>query len=223
MSDRRDEQSSAVIAGDRDGDERLSAETERAYDATVERYGARWNVVDPLVDAKREFVAAAGPNALVADVGCGTGRDLAWFTREGHRAIGVDRSRRMLQFAAAVAPMAALVRADGRHLPFGPGVVDAWWACAVLLHLPPAGALGALTDAQRVTRNGGVGFVAVKQGSGAQLEPIDETEYRRYLCYWKPDDLDDLIRRAGWVIERAWTADDALGRQPWLSRMLRRA
>jgi ubiquinone/menaquinone biosynthesis C-methylase UbiE len=46
----------------------------------VERYGARWNVVDPLVDAKREFVATAGPNALVVDVGCGTGRDLAWFT-----------------------------------------------------------------------------------------------------------------------------------------------
>ena len=119
--------------------------------------------------------------------------------------------------------MAALVRADVRDLPFGPGVVDAWWACAVLLHLPPAGALGALTEAQRVTRNGGVGFVAVKQGSGAQLEPIDETEYRRYVCYWKPDDLDGLIRRAGWVIERAWTADDALGRQPWLSRMLRRS
>lgn len=63
----------------------------------------------------------------------------------------------------------------------------------------------------------------MKQGSGAQLEPIDETEYRRHLCYWKPLDLDDVIRRAGWVIERAWTADDALGRQPWLSRMLRRA
>ena len=110
MPDRR-EQSSAAIAGDRDGDERLSAETERAYDATVERYGARWNVVDPLVDAKREFVAAAGPSAVVADVGCGTGRDLAWFTGEGHRAIGVDRSRRMLQFAAAAAPTAALVRA----------------------------------------------------------------------------------------------------------------
>ena len=37
------------------------------------------------------------------------------------------------------------------------------------------------------------------------------------------DHLDDVIRRAGWVIERAWTADDALGRTPWLSRMLRRA
>ena len=55
-----------------------------------------------------------------------------------------------------------------------------------------------------------------------QSEAVDETEYRRYVCFWMPDDLDHVIRRAGWVIERAWNADDALGRQPWLSRMLRR-
>lgn len=222
MSDGRHESSAAAASGGRDGDPRLSAETERAYDVTAHRYAARWNAVDPLVEARREFIAAAGPRAVVADIGCGTGRDLAWFIREGHRAIGVDRSRGMLQVAATAAPTAALVRADARHLPFRSGVIDAWWACAVLLHLRSDGSAAALADARRVTRRGGVGFIAVKQGSGAQLKHVEGTEHRRFFRYWTSDDLDDLINRSGWETQRSWTADDALGREPWLSRLLRR-
>jgi SAM-dependent methyltransferase len=102
------------------------ADTERAYDATAQRYKARWHARDPLVDYKRRFAGIAGPTASLVDLGCGTGRDLAWFRRRGHGVVGIDRSQAMLQIARESVPGARLIRADIRRMPLGDGSVDGW-------------------------------------------------------------------------------------------------
>ena len=132
-----------------DRDERRLVElTQQAYDATADRYGARWNTADPMEEAKRRFLAVAGSPSAVVDLGCGTGRDLAWFADRGLHVVGIDRSPAMLAIAEKVAPTACLVQSDVRQLPLRSGSVDAWWACASLLHLPPAGMATALSEAR---------------------------------------------------------------------------
>jgi ubiquinone/menaquinone biosynthesis C-methylase UbiE len=198
------------------------AETERAYDATAQRYKARWHMCDPLVDDKERFAAVAGPAASFVDLGCGTGRDLAWFLRQGHDVVGVDRSQAMLRIAQESVPGARLIRADIRRLPLRDRSVDGWWACAVLLHLGPADVFRALREAHRITRPGGVGFVAVREGVGARFEAVDDTPYSRYFSYWQASALDEVLTHTGWDVDDARSAPDSRGRHPWLTRIVRR-
>jgi len=94
-----------------DGDERRLVElTQQACDATADRYAARWNAADPMVEANRRFLGLAGSPATVIDLGCGTGRDLAWFADRGLHAVGIDRSAAMLSIARRAAPRARLSR-----------------------------------------------------------------------------------------------------------------
>ena len=39
------------------------------------------------------------PNAISADIGCGTGRDTAWLNKKGYSIIGIDASKGMLEQA----------------------------------------------------------------------------------------------------------------------------
>ena len=69
---------------------------------------------------------ALGAGGRVADLGCGYGRHLAALVGQGvPRPIGVDRSALLLREAHRLAPLAQLVRADLRALPFGSGTLDA--------------------------------------------------------------------------------------------------
>lgn len=199
------------------------AETERAYDATAQRYKARWHTRDPLVEDKERFVAITGPGASLVDLGCGTGRDLAWFLRRGHHVVGVDRSKAMLRIAQESVPCARLIQADIRHLPLGDRCVDGWWALAVLLHLGPADVFRALREAHRITRPSGVGFIAVREGVGARFEPVDATSYHRYFSYWRAPALDEVLTQTGWDVHDAQNAVDSQGRGTWLIRVVRRA
>ena len=198
------------------------AETERAYDATAQRYKARWHTRDPIVQDKERFVAMAGASASFVDLGCGTGRDLAWFAQQGHRVVGIDRSQAMLQIAQESVPGARLIRADIRRLPLRDRSVDGWWASAVLLHLGPADVFRALREAHRIARPGGVGFIAVREGVGARFEPVDDTSYHRYFSYWQASALDEVLTQTGWDVHDARTTPDSQGRGTWLIRIARR-
>src|SRR5262245_40004876 len=63
--------------------------------------------------------------ARVLDVGCGPGRHAAELARRGAEVVGIDISERFCRLARdGGARGASFVRADARHLPFGP-VFDA--------------------------------------------------------------------------------------------------
>jgi ubiquinone/menaquinone biosynthesis C-methylase UbiE len=119
-------------------------------------------------------LAAPGPSATIADVGCGNGIYLAELVRRGFggRVLGVDLSLGMLAAARerlngigsvgdASAPdgstestsSVALANADATALPLRDGVADLALAPHMLYHVPePA---DALRELRRVTRPGG--------------------------------------------------------------------
>jgi SAM-dependent methyltransferase len=115
-------------AADGDG-HRLVELTQQAYEATADRYAARWNAVDPVVEAKRHFLDVAGSPTAMVDLGCGTGRDVAWFGDRGLDVVGIGRSAAMLSIGRRPRPqrsssnqMCASFRSDQG--------ASAWWACA---------------------------------------------------------------------------------------------
>ena len=107
---------------------------------------------------------AAAAEGRVLELGCGTGRVLIPMARAGARAVGVDRSRRMLararvrMRAARERARPALVRGDVRDLPFDPESFALTIAPYGLLQslLTDADLRGAIASVARVTRRGGL-------------------------------------------------------------------
>jgi SAM-dependent methyltransferase len=103
--------------------------------------------------------AAAGPAGLLLEVGVGTGRIALPLHRRGHRIVGADLSRPMLDryrakaAAEGLAPPAVLL-ADATRLPFPDASFDAVLEVHVL-HLVP-GWERALAEVRRVLAPGGV-------------------------------------------------------------------
>ncbi|MBN2114006.1 MAG: methyltransferase domain-containing protein [Acidimicrobiia bacterium] len=64
---------------------------------------------------------AACRGELALDVGCGTGEAVSALAAGGVRAVGIDRSRRMLEEARRRHPVLRLVMGDARHLPIACG------------------------------------------------------------------------------------------------------
>lgn len=77
--------------------------TKRAYSDqnTVMNYAMRLHPQrrKPIQEVICRFISLLPPNASIVDLGCGTGKDVAWFRKNGFRAIGLDNSEEMLKIA----------------------------------------------------------------------------------------------------------------------------
>src|SRR6266496_4168633 len=80
--------------------DRLTARTIAHYDASAEsfREGTRDHDVSQNYAALLDAIDAAPPFSLL-DLGCGPGRDLAYFRSLGHEAVGLDGAARFVEMA----------------------------------------------------------------------------------------------------------------------------
>jgi SAM-dependent methyltransferase len=106
-------------------------------------------------DMLRAFLAP-GPDDLVVDLGCGSGRALLWNRDWRARAVGIDISP---FFAAESRRGVDLLLGDLRRLPFADGTFTKGYSLDVLEHLSPEALRGMLTEAARVIAPGGTLFV----------------------------------------------------------------
>ncbi len=132
---------------------------------------------------------------LVVELGCGTGRLVAFLARRGFGVLGIDTSEGMLAVAATRA-RTHLVRADILHLPLPDAVADAAIAVATLEFTDAAAALAELA---RITRPGGrIVVLALNPRSpwGLLDRPGRRTPYST-ATFLSRNDLRRLGRRHG--------------------------
>jgi SAM-dependent methyltransferase len=106
-------------------------------------------------DMLRRFLRLE-PTDRVVDLGCGSGRAIAWNAGSGASILGIDISP---FFAAEAVEHANLVLGDLRRLPLASGVFNKAWSLDVLEHLSPQALQDMLTEAARVLEPGGALFV----------------------------------------------------------------
>jgi ubiquinone/menaquinone biosynthesis C-methylase UbiE len=141
-----------------------------------------------------------GPNANVLDIGCGPGRDMAWFESHNINVTGVDYTQAMLEIARTKV-RGSLVQADMRKLPFEAGSVDGIWCNASLLHLPKTDSPTALLEFQRVLKPAGILFLAVQEGEGEHLETREwYGEHQRFFARYSLPEMTGLLEAAGFEI-----------------------
>jgi ubiquinone/menaquinone biosynthesis C-methylase UbiE len=145
------------------------------------------------------------PGGSVLELGTGAGRDAAVLQELGFDYTGVDISTGLLHLAKENNPNLPVSQQSLYELAFADNTFDGFWASAVLLHLPKDRVVEALTEAKRVTRPGGIGFISVKQGNGEKV--LDDG---RLFADYQPGELDQKLQEADLaVVESAvWPKSD---------------
>ncbi|MCU1375467.1 MAG: hypothetical protein JWO68_2753 [Actinomycetia bacterium] len=180
----------------------LAARTAAAYDRMASSYAT--NNVQPPADVARlreVVVGRVGAGGLVLDVGCGPGRDVAWFVGAGLVAIGLDRSTVMLRLAEP----ATVARADFGALPFPDAAFAAVWSAASLLHAPSDDLAGVLAEWRRVLPVGGTLAVVTTVGGDEGLEIVPHADratgaYGRWFAHHDEARLLAALAAAGFAV-----------------------
>ncbi|MBN1963349.1 MAG: class I SAM-dependent methyltransferase [Anaerolineae bacterium] len=177
--------------------------TRQTYDANAETY-AQINADSAPIQHVLDAFMRHCPGRALLDVGCGPGRDAAYFAARGYRVCGVDLSGSMLRLARQTAPGAAFAQADMRALPFAAAVFDGVWVCASLLHLPKAQAPAAVRAFAWLARPGGIVYVGVKAGAGEALVSAPAfADGERFFAFYQEAEVVALLETAGLrVVER---------------------
>ena len=102
------------------------------------------------------------PGQTLLDIGAGTGRYTSALMSEGYQVKAVELVRRNIEVFLKREPTADVVQGDARSMPFLPtGYADATLLLGPLYHLiGDEEKVRALSEARRVTRPGGLIFVA---------------------------------------------------------------
>lgn len=102
------------------------------------------------------------PHHMVLDIGAGTGRYTSALMAEGYRVKAIELVRRNIEVFLKREPTADVVQGDARNMPYIPtGTSDVTLLLGPLYHLiGDEEKLKALMEAKRVTKSGGIIFVA---------------------------------------------------------------
>ena len=116
-----------------------------------------------------------GKKDVALEVGCGDGRFCYWNRKRFGNVIGVDAAP---LFAAEALEDIALVRGDGRQLPFAPASFDKIFSLDLLEHLPGDGIVPFFTELRRVLKPEGQIFIFSNTREMGRLWPIIRLEKR---------------------------------------------
>jgi SAM-dependent methyltransferase len=172
------------------------AETRRTYDAIAATYARVTAGFEPPLF---KHVGRLPVAALVADVGCGPGRDISMLRRRGLRVVGFDLSLGQLRAGG----LSSVAQADMRLLPVRSGSLDAVWCQAALLHISRPDVPTVLGEFGRVVRTGGSLFLNVAEGDGEGWEVAEHygSDRKRWFTYHREPELTALVGAAGFVVD----------------------
>ncbi len=140
------------------------------------------------------FTSELPPHALILDLGCGSGRDLRYFSGHGFRVVGLDYSLRLLKLAKNFSHR-PVVLGDINRLPFGELVFDAVWSVGSLLHISRSELPSVLAQIHRSLKPNGQFLASIKKGEGDIVDSLG----RRNVFYQRGE-WANLMADAGFQI-----------------------
>ncbi len=196
----------------------LSARTLAHYESHAASYraGTMDHDVQENITALLDAILLPKPWSIL-DFGCGPGRDLATFSRLGHRAIGLDGAEKFVAMARAHSGC-DVWQQDFLALDLPARHFDGIFANASLFHLPSSALPTVLSCLARTLKPSGVLFCSIPRGN-------DEEGWRgeRYGTYYSWVRWQTLLAAAGFTEIRHFYRPPDLPRaqQPWLASVWR--
>lgn len=193
----------------------VATQVRAAYDQLVLAYASRNHgaMPDNVLRLAQRLARHVGVGRVI-DVGCGTGRDMAWFESQNLTVTGVDLSAEMLAYARH-SVRGDLFNMNMCRLGFCDGSFDGAWCCASLLHLPKQEAGSALKEIRRVMKEGGMLALSLQEGNGEGWEEGYVPGVRRFFARYTAEELSIALEAAGFAASQIESVPDN-GRR-WLS------
>jgi 2-polyprenyl-3-methyl-5-hydroxy-6-metoxy-1,4-benzoquinol methylase len=158
----------------------MDKNTLHAYDSDAGHFADEWHDQPPPNDMYALLLAYFTPGAT-ADVGCGSGRDVAWLHAHGFDAIGYDASQGLLEQARARYPSLHFSQAA---LPELAGVASGQFRnvlCeTVIMHLEPALIVPSVHRLLDMLEPGGTLFLSWRVTEGASLRDKHQRLYSSF-------------------------------------------
>lgn len=138
-------------------------------------------------------------NPKVLDIGCGNGKDTAYFMAKGASVIGIDYSIRMLDEAKRRVQNGTFYQIDMRNLEFSNQVFEGVWANGCIYHVPKVELSQVLKEVMRVLKPSGIFSFNLKAGTGERLEdnPRSFTGSPRFYAYYTVSEMKRCLKREG--------------------------
>ncbi|WP_300395656.1 class I SAM-dependent methyltransferase [Henriciella sp.] len=138
------------------------------------------------------------PPGLVLDIGAGTGRDAAWFSRAGYSVVAVEPSDEMRRRAKALHPEPDIEWLDDSLPSLGllagrEGTFDLVQLSAVWMHLDAGERTAALSRLARLMKPGGVLTLMVRHGPVPEGRIMFEVPTEEMLMLAEAEGLDGLL------------------------------
>ena len=93
-------------------DEEKVTMTINSYNIIAESYAKIYSDEERNKENRDEFMKLVKPKGHILDLGCGHGRDISIFLREGFRATGLDLSDKLLEIAKKNNPQTEFIQQD---------------------------------------------------------------------------------------------------------------
>jgi SAM-dependent methyltransferase len=197
----------------------VCARTVAHYDASARafREGTRDHDVSQNYAAFLRAISAPPPLALL-DLGCGPGRDLAYFRSLGHEAVGLDGSASFVEMARA-ATGCEVLHQSFLGLSLEPARFHGIFANASLFHVPAQELPRVLGELRDALVDGGVLFSSNPHG-----QDTEGFSGERYGAFHTLETWRAHVTRAGFSeVEHYYRpAGKPRSEQPWLATVWRK-
>jgi SAM-dependent methyltransferase len=154
------------------------------------------------------YLAALPAGSLLLDGGCGLGDFVLCYHHLGFKSVGLDISRKTIQYLKDTFPEVAFCDGDIRHTDFADNSVDVYYSWGVFEHFE-TGMGECLAEAHRILKPGGHLFVTVpfdnlRHALRATLEAPEPApaESRFYQWRFTRAELARELSLNGFVVER---------------------
>ena len=179
----------------------------RDYDLIAEQYGKEFGSYIEDLDIYDEFEKYLHKGGSILDLGCGTGRTYAHFSKKGYQYVGLDFSNKMKEKAFDLHGEFPYIVDDIMDVKehFGADSFDAVFAVYSLFHLPKEDFEQTIVNIRDLLKAGGVVLLSYQKGEGEEFvdEPYLKEEGRGilYMNYMDKSYVDKLLKDNGFEIK----------------------
>ena len=200
--------------------EKIKLQLRHVYDDLARFWGGDFTLHDwgykELLEFAKQVKKTGGRRVL--DCGCGSGVQSKLLFEKGLEVVGLDLSLRMINEAKKRVPEAKFVVGDMTKMEFTDEAFDGVYARASLLHVPKNLIPKVLRSINKILKDGGILYLALKEGEG-EGEVVDERfgkKVRRFFSFFKTAEIKKLLSQSGFKIVSLVRHKRHVTSQPWL-------
>lgn len=173
------------------------------------------------------FMRAFSHGNRILDIGCGSGRDMAYLHRLGKAVYGIDAAAELVERAQILHPELRgrinCLAVPSDLIPFG-GNFDGVLCSAVLMHIPPEQLPDVISFIKKCLAQSGRVFYSVPSKREDVTSDSQRDAAGRLFIADSHTQLQHLFEESGFTLLKKWKNMDTLGRSgiEWASFLMQR-